>query len=441
MSSEANWDMLVVGGTVLTMEPGSEPIRNGAVAVADGRIAAVGPAEELLELAPSGEVLNAGNCIILPGLVNTHSHLAMTVLRGIADDLPLKQWLEEHIWPVEKEHINREVVRLGTELAAAEQLLAGVTTTTDMYFFGDEVCSVLADAGMRGVVAESLIGFPTPRCATSDEMFEKQRDLIETYRNHPLILPSVAAHSPYSVSAKDLVREAELAEEFGVPMQIHLSETSWEVEKLLSEKGVSPVAYLADLGVLSDRTVAAHCVHVSPEDIEILVEFETGVSHNPVSNLKLASGVAPVPAMIAAGVKVGLGTDGAASNNTLDLLRDMQLAALLHKGITGDPTVLPARAMLEMATSEGAKVLGLANRIGSLTEGREADIVCIKVDGPHTAPMYDPYSHLVFAARASDVRHVVIRGRIIVRNRALQTLDLDRIEAQAREFSETIRAN
>jgi 5-methylthioadenosine/S-adenosylhomocysteine deaminase len=213
------------------------------------------------------------------------------------------------------------------------------------------------------------------------------------------------------------------------------------VEKLLSEKGVSPVAYLADLGVLSDRTVAAHCVHVSPEDIEILVEFETGVSHNPVSNLKLASGVAPVPAMIAAGVKVGLGTDGAASNNTLDLLRDMQLAALLHKGITGNPTVLPARAMLEMATSEGAKVLGLANRIGSLTEGREADIVCIKVDGPHTAPMYDPYSHLVFAARASDVRHVVIRGRIIVRNRALQTLDLDRIEAQAREFSETIRAN
>lgn len=441
MSSEANWDMLVVGGTVLTMEPGSEPIRNGAVAVADGRIAAVGPAEELLELAPSGEVLNAGNCIILPGLVNTHSHLAMTVLRGIADDLPLKQWLEEHIWPVEKEHINREVVRLGTELAAAEQLLAGVTTTTDMYFFGDEVCSVLADAGMRGVVAESLIGFPTPRCATSDEMFEKQRDLIEAYRNHPLILPSVAAHSPYSVSAKDLVREAELAEEFGVPMQIHLSETSWEVEKLLSEKGVSPVAYLADLGVLSDRTVAAHCVHVSPEDIEILAEFETGVSHNPVSNLKLASGVAPVPAMVAAGVKVGLGTDGAASNNTLDLLRDMQLAALLHKGITGDPMVLPARAMLEMATSEGARVLGLADRIGSLTEGREADIVCIKVDGPHTAPMYDPYSHLVFAARASDVRHVVIRGRIIVRNRALQTLDLDRIEAQVREFSESVRSN
>ncbi len=441
MSSDANWDMLVVGGTVLTMEPGSEPIRNGAVAIADGRVAAVGPAEELLELAPSGEVLNAGNCVILPGLVNTHSHLAMTVLRGIADDLPLKQWLEEHIWPVEKEHITRDVVRLGTELAVAEQLLAGVTTTTDMYFFADEVCAVLAEAGMRGVIAESLIGFPTPRCATSDEMLEKQRELIEAYREHPLILPSVAAHSPYSVSAKDLVREAELAEEYGVPMQIHLSETSWEVEQLLSEKGVSPVAYLADLGVLSDRTVAAHCVHVSPEDIDLLAEFEAGVSHNPVSNLKLASGVAPVPAMVAAGVKVGLGTDGAASNNTLDLLRDMQIAALLHKGITGDPTVLPAKAMIEMATSEGARVLGLSDRIGRLTEGREADLVCIKVEGPHTAPMYDPYSHLVFAARAADVRHVVIRGRIVVRNRALQTLDLDRIEAQTREFSESVRSN
>ncbi|MDX2438732.1 MAG: amidohydrolase [Acidobacteriota bacterium] len=441
MSSDANWDMLVVGGTVLTMEPGSKPIRNGAVAIADGRVAAVGPAEELLELAPSGEVLNAGNCVILPGLVNTHSHLAMTVLRGIADDLPLKQWLEEHIWPFEKEHIKRDVVRLGTELAVAEQLLAGVTTTTDMYFFADEVCAVLAEAGMRGVIAESLIGFPTPRCATSDEMLEKQRELIEAYREHPLILPSVAAHSPYSVSAIDLVREAELAEEYGVPMQIHLSETSWEVEQLLSEKGVSPVAYLADLGVLSDRTVAAHCVHVSPEDIDLLAEFEAGVSHNPVSNLKLASGVSPVPAMVAAGVKVGLGTDGAASNNTLDLLRDMQIAALLHKGITGDPTVLPAKAMIEMATSEGARVLGLSDKIGRLTEGREADLICIKVEGPHTAPMYDPYSHLVFAARAADVRHVVIRGRIVVRNRELQTLDLDRIEAQTREFSESVRSN
>ena len=439
MSEAANWDMLVVGGTVLTMEEDSEPIKNGAVAVADGRIAAVGPAEELLEMAPAGDVLNAGNCLILPGLVNTHSHLAMTVFRGIADDLPLMEWLEAHIWPVEKEHMNRETVRLGTELAVAEQLLGGVTTTTDMYFFGDEVSTVLAEAGMRGVVAESLIGFPTPRCPTTDDMLAKQRDLLEAFSNHPLITPSVAAHAPYSVSAADLVAEAELAEEFEVPMQIHLAETAWEVEKLLDEKGLSPVAYLADLGVLSERTVAAHCVHVSPQDIELLAEFEAGVSHNPVSNLKLASGVSPVPALMGGGVKLGLGTDGTASNNTLDLLRDMQLAALLHKGVSGDPTVLAARTMLELATVRGAQVLGLADRIGMLAEGRDADIICVAVDGPHTAPMYDPFSHMVFAARAADVRHVMVRGSVVVRNRELQTLDQERIEAQAREFSETVR--
>jgi len=385
-------------------------------------------------------VLNAGNSIILPGLVNTHSHLAMTLLRGIADDIPLKEWLEQHIWPVESEHMDRETVRLGTELATAEQLLAGVTTTADMYFFGDEVSAVLAEAGMRGVVAESLIDIPTPRCATPEEMLEKQRELLETYSNHPLITPSVAAHSPYSVSAGNLVKEAELAEEYEVSMQIHLAETTWEVEKLLGDKGVSPVAYLADLGVLSERTVAAHCVHVSSEDIELLAEFEAGVSHNPVSNLKLASGVSPVPAMVAAGVKVGLGTDGAASNNTLDLLRDMQLAALLHKGLTGDPTVLPARTMLELVTINGARVLGLEN-IGTLAEGREADLICVAVDGPRTAPMYDPFSHLVFAARSSDVRHVMIRGQIVVRNHELQTMDRERIEAQAREFSENVRSS
>ena len=438
MGNEANWDMLVVGGTVLTMEPGTKPIKNGAVAVTDGRIAAVGPAEELLELDSSGDVLNAGNSLIMPGLVNTHSHLAMTLIRGIADDIPLMEWLEHHIWPAEKEHMNRETVRLGTELATAEQLLAGVTTTADMYFFGDEVASVIADAGMRGVISESLIDFATPRCSGPEEMLVKQRELLEAYKDHPLITPSVATHAPYTVCAANLVKEAELAEEFEVPMQIHLSETAWEVEKLLSEKGLSPVAYLADLGVLSDRTVAAHCVHVSPEDIEILADFEAGVSHNPVSNLKLASGISPVPALVAGGVKLGLGTDGTASNNSLDLLRDMQLAALLHKGIAGDPTVLPARTMLELATVGGAQVLGLDN-VGTLAEGQEADLVCIAVEGPHATPMYDPYSHLVFAARSADVRHVMVRGQVVVRNRELKTLDVERIEAQAREFSETIR--
>jgi 5-methylthioadenosine/S-adenosylhomocysteine deaminase len=433
--NEPNWDLLILGGTVLTMEPDAEPIVDGAVAVAGGRIAAVGPAEDLLEHAPTGEVVNAAGCIVMPGMVNTHAHLAMSLLRGLADDLPLVDWLEKHIWPAEKQHMNRATVRLGTELAVAEQLLAGITTTADMYFFGNEVAAVLADAGMRGVVAESLIDFATPRCQNPEEMMARQRELAEEYRDHPLITPSVAPHAPYSVCAANLVKEAELAEELEIPMQIHLSETRWEVEKLLDEKGRTPVAYLADLGVLSERTVAAHCVHVSPEDIELLAEFDVGVAHNPISNLKLASGVAPVAAMLDAGVKISIGTDGAASNNTLDLLRDMQLAALLHKGVSGDPTVLPARAMVEMVTIGGARVLGLDSEIGTLAEGKHADVVCLATEGPHATPVFDPFSHIVFAARASDVRHVMVGGRLLVGNRVLNTLDQERIEAEAAEFA------
>ena len=438
MTEPASWELLVLGGTILTMEPDRPPLEDGAVAIARGRIAAVGPAEDLVDQAPTGKVLDATDCLVLPGLVNTHCHMAMTVLRGIADDLPLKSWLEEHIWPAERSHMSRETVRVGTELAAAEQLLAGVTTVTDMYFFGDEVAAVLDRVGMRGVVSEPMIDFPTPRCATTDEMFARQQELVESYREHPLIRPSVAAHSAYSVSAPNLVREAELADDAGVPLQIHLSETRWEVEQLLESKGVSPVAYLADLGVLSERTVAAHCVHLSPEDVDILAEFEVGVSHNPASNLQLASGIAPVPAMLSRGLSVGLGTDGAASNNSLDLLRDLQLTSLLHKGTSGDPTVLPARRLLEMATTDGARVLGLGERIGTLAPGMEADLVCLSMAGPHATPVYDPLSHLAYAARSSDVRHVLVRGRLVVADRQLRTIDLEEVSRRAREIAGTI---
>jgi len=438
MSSIPTWDTIILGGTVLTLEPDERPIPNGAVAISGGTISAVGPAEDLLEQAPTGEVIDASGCIVMPGLVNTHSHLPMTLLRGLADDLPLKEWLEEHIWPAEREHMNAETIRVGTQLAAAEQLLAGVTTTTDMYFFDDVIGDTLAEIGMRAVVAESVIDFATPRCATPDEMIEKQRELIEKFRDHPLITPAVAPHAPYTVCAANLAREAELADDMEVPLHIHLSETRWEVEKLLEEKGKSPVAYLADLGVLSERTVAAHCVHVSPQDLEILAELEVAVSHNPASNLKLGSGVAPVPAMLAAGIKVGIGTDGPASNNTLDLLRDTQLAALLHKGTSGQPTVIPAAQAIAMATIGGARVLGLDDRIGTLAEGKEADIVCIDLRGPHATPVYDPVSHLAYAARAADVRHVLVRGRVLVRNRKLETLDIESVQAKALEITARI---
>jgi 5-methylthioadenosine/S-adenosylhomocysteine deaminase len=270
-------------------------------------------------------------------------------------------------------------------------------------------------------------------------MIAKQLDLIERYRYSRLITPSVAAHAPYSVSAANLVREAELAEEHGVPLQLHLAETRWEIDEILARKGVSPVRYLADLGVLSERMVAAHCVHLSEEDIELLAEFEVGVAHNPASNLKLGSGVAPIPRLLARGVKVGFGTDGAASNNTLDLLRDAQLAAFVHKGVSGDPRVLPARTLLEMLTVGGARVLGLDERIGTLSPGKEADLICVDVTGVHATPYYDPYSHLICAARSSDVRHVMIGGRTVVRDRQLETLDLAHVQGQVREVAKRIR--
>jgi 5-methylthioadenosine/S-adenosylhomocysteine deaminase len=438
MHSNQSWDLLILGRMVLTMDDGVEPIKGGAVAVADGKIVEIGPASSLLEKAPTCEVLDAGNCLVMPGLVNTHSHLAMSLLRGLADDLPLKTWLEEHIWPAEGKFMDRETVALGTRLAVAEQLLGGITTTTDMYFFADAVCEVLAEAGMRGVIAESLIDASTPRCATPEEMAAKQRELCEAWSNHPLITPSIAAHAPYTVCAANLVKEAELADEFGVPLQIHLSETRWEVETSIESKGASPVAYLEDLGFLSEQVVAAHCVHLDQRDIEILAENRVGVSHNPVSNLKLASGIAPVPAMLEAGVRLGLGTDGAASNNTLDLLRDLQIAALLHKSISGDPTTLPAPAVLSAATRGGAGILGLGDRVGVLKPGMEADIACFALDHAHSTPIYDPWSHMVFAARASDARHVVVRGKVVVRDQKLTTMDLDEIHSKSAEVAAKI---
>ncbi|HNX50034.1 MAG TPA: amidohydrolase [Thermoanaerobaculaceae bacterium] len=431
-------DLIITGGTVLTMTPDSQPLRDGAVAVRDGRIVAVAPATELIDLAPTTTLLDAGGGLILPGFVNTHTHLAMTLLRGYADDYVLQEWLSQHIWPAEKTLMHPDTVALGTRLAIAESIRAGVTCVCDMYFFSQSIAGELASAGLRAVVPESLIDFPTPSSPTPDDALHLARDLMERYRDHPLIRPAIAPHAPYSVSAANLVKAAELADEFGVPFITHLAETRAEVDGILRDKGVSPVAYLADLGILSERTVAAHCVHVSPEDIDLLAELEVGVASNPVSNLKLASGVAPVPQMLAAGIKVGFGTDGAASNNTLDLLRDAQIVALLYKGVTGDPTCMPARQVVELLTIGGARVLGLDDRIGTLEPGKDADIICLGVDGPHATPLHDPYSHVAYAARAADVTHVLVRGRVVMQGRQLVTLDEADTLAQARRAAAAI---
>jgi 5-methylthioadenosine/S-adenosylhomocysteine deaminase len=432
-------DLIISGGTVLPMAPGSQPIEDGAVAVKGGEIVAVGAAADLLEQASGAEVLDAGGGLIIPGLVNAHTHLGMTVLRGYADDLPLKEWLEERIWPVERELMSAEVVSLGTRWAAVECLLAGVTCVCDMYFHVHDVVAACREAGLRAVVSESMIDFPTPACPTPDDALRQQRALLDELGEGGLVVPAVAAHAPYSVSAANLAREAELAEEYAAPLVIHLAETRWEVDTILAEKGTTPVAYLADLGILSERTVAAHCVHVSPADIEILAEFEVGVASNPVSNLKLASGVAPLPQMLDAGLKVGLGTDGVASNNTLDLLRDAQLAALLYKGLSGDPTCLPARTLVDLVTLGGARVLGLSDRIGSLEPGKRADVVCVAVDAAHAVPLFDPFAHLAYAARAGDVRHVVVDGHVAVRDGSVTTLNEDALRREVRALARRLR--
>ena len=432
-------DLFISGGTVLTMTPESEPLPDGAVVVTSGEIVEVGSAAELVGKYRPARGLDAGGGLILPGFVNTHTHLAMTLLRGLADDLPLMEWLEKHIWPTERVLMNAEMVVLGTRLAAAESLQAGVTCVCDMYFHAERVIETVVAAGLRAVVPEAMIDFATPSCPTPEDALAVQRELLERYRSHPLVVPAVAPHSPYTVSAAHLAREAELAEEFGAPLIIHLAETRWEAEKIKSEKGVSPVAYLADLGILSERTVAAHCVHVTEEDLRVLAELEVGVASNPVSNLKLSSGVAPVPQMLELGIKVGFGTDGAASNNTLDLLRDAQLASLLYKGLTGDPTRMQARTIVEMLTIGGAKVLGLSDRIGTLEAGKRADVVCFALDHPRTVPVYDPYSHLAYAARSADVRHVVVDGRVVVQDRALINTDVDSLLDEVREAAARAR--
>jgi 5-methylthioadenosine/S-adenosylhomocysteine deaminase len=432
-------DLIIKGGTVLTMAPGREPIVDGAVALRGGAIVDVGEAAAVAGRYQATDTLDAGGGLILPGFVNTHTHLAMTLLRGLADDLPLRDWLENHIWPTERALMTAETVTLGTRLAVAESLQAGVTCVCDMYFHAERVIEAVVGAGLRAVIPEAMIDFPTPSCPSPEDALVKQRELWERYHDHPLIAPAVAPHSPYSVSAANLVKEAELAEELGVALIIHVAETRWEAEKIKTDKGVSPVAYLADLGILSDRTVAAHCVHVSEEDLGLLAEFDVGVASNPVSNLKLSSGVAPVPQMLAMGIKVGFGTDGAASNNTLDLLRDAQVACLLYKGISGDPTCMPARTVAEMLTIGGARVLGLADRIGTLEVGKRGDVICLAVDRPRAVPTFDPYSHLAYAARSSDVCHVVIEGRTLVRDRALANTDVDALLAEVREATERVR--
>jgi len=432
-------DFLLKAKYVLTMEGDGAPLLDGAVAVRHDRIVDVGPAGQLEKIYVAGAEIDTGTSILMPGLVNTHTHAAMVYFRGLADDLPLKEWLEGHIWPAEGRWLSDEFVRDATELACAEMVLAGVTMFNDMYFFGQASGESARKIGIRAVLGAGILDFPSVAARGPDEYISKAEDLIERFGDDPLVTPCVAPHAPYTCGPDTYRKAVALAERYDVPLHTHMAETRWEVEETGRRYGMSPVEYLHSTGALSPRLIAAHCVWLEDRDIELLAASGASVAHCPESNLKLSSGVAPVVKMMEAGIRVSIGTDGAASNNDLDVLGEISTAARLHKAMTGDPTAIDARTAVAMATRYGAEALGMGDRLGRLARGFMADMTVVSLDNFHLVPVYDVYSHLVYSAKSSDVSVVMINGRLVVQDGRLVTGSREDILARARSWAERIR--
>jgi len=429
-------DMIVKNGTVVTMDDACTVIEDGFVAVSGDTISALG--KEFLMPVPEGaRVVDAQGGIIMPGLVNTHTHVSMTCFRGLADDLPLMDWLHHHIFPAES-RLDYSMVLAGAKLGCAEMLLSGSTCFCDMYLFEDAVASAAKEAKIRAVCGEVLYDFPSPNYGPVEKGFEYTRALAEKWKDDPLVSVAVEPHSPYLCAPELLIRAASISEEYDLPMVIHVSETEDEVEEIKKRYGKTPVAHMADIGVLSSRVLACHCVAINEKDIDLLAENRVNVSHNPESNMKLGAGIAPVPLMLSAGVRVVLGTDGPASNNDLDLFCEMDTAAKLGKVGTLDPTAMDARTVLGMATREGARALGLGSVCGTIEAGKKADIIIIDTRKPHLTPMYDPFSHLVYAVRGSDVDTVIVNGEIVVEHRKILSIDLESLKAGINEMAKRV---
>lgn len=429
-------NLLIENACILTMDGKNTRFEKGFLGVKGTKIAAIGSMESLGNL-EAEEKIDARGAILMPGLINAHTHISMTLFRGIADDLPLMTWLQDHIFPAEAK-LNGAYAALGAELACLEMIASGTTGFCDMYLFTDHIAEVVGKAGMRALLGEAFYNFPSPCYGPIEEGFKFVENLSDQYQNHPRIDIGIAPHSPYLCAPELLQKAFEMARSRNLVLNIHLSETKSEVEQLLQQTGKTPAAFLADLGVLSPKTLAAHCVVMDEEDIRLVAESGTSIAHNAQSNMKLASGIAPVPDFLEAGIPVGLGTDGAASNNTLNMFSEMKTAALLHKVARLDPTLLPANEVLRMATIGGARCLGIADKTGSLEIGKEADCILIETRAPHMTPMYNPESHVVYAAEGSDVSHVLVAGKILYRNREFTGLDAERICARVRETVDKI---
>ncbi|GBE06004.1 MAG TPA: S-adenosylhomocysteine deaminase [Nitrospirae bacterium] len=432
-------DYIIKSDHLLTMEGDLSVIKDGAVAVAGKDIVDAGTFNEISKKYSSENTIGGKGKVVFPGLINTHTHAAMVYFRGLADDLPLKEWLEGHIWPAEGKWLSSEFVSDALELACLEMLKAGVTTYSDMYFYEDAAARVTKKMGMKAVLGVGVLDFPTRFAQTADEYISKAEGFINDWKNDEMIIPCIAPHATYTCGTDAYKKANAVSEKHNVPIHTHAAETRWEVEEIRKRHNKTPVEYLNSIGVLSERMHAAHCVWLTDEEIDILAKTKTGVSHCIESNLKLASGVAPLSKMLKAGVRVSFGTDGAASNNDLNILSEMSTAAKIHKAVSDDPTVLDSRTSLLMATKWGAEVLMLGSRTGTIKPGKRADLVIADMEKPHLTPMYNVYSHISYAMRASDIETVMVDGRIVVDNGRLITADEEEILSKARNWQEKIK--
>jgi 5-methylthioadenosine/S-adenosylhomocysteine deaminase len=430
--------MVVLGGTVVTMDAERRVIEDGGIAVRDGRIVAVGPRAEIEQKYYGRQRLNAAGRFIIPGLINGHTHVPMVLFRGLADDLDLQEWLTKYIFPAEARNVTEDFVRVGARLGLAEMIRGGTTTYCDMYYFEDAIADETAKAGVRGVLGETLIDFPVADNKTHAEGMAYTERFVKKWKGHELIVPAIAPHAPYTVSEEHLKAVRAFSDRTGAPIVTHISETKREVDDSIKARNASPVKYLERIGFLNERVIAAHVVWPVEDELGILKRRGVGVVHNPQSNMKLASGIAPVPRMLSEGLSVGLGTDGAASNNDLNMWEEMDTVAKLHKAFTGDPKVISAQQAFELATIRGAEALHLQKEIGSLEPGKRADLVIVQRDALNQIPLYNIYSDLVYATKASDVETVIINGRVVMRNRRLLTLNEREIKASARLYREQI---
>ncbi|MGQ9812378.1 MAG: amidohydrolase [Dissulfurimicrobium sp.] len=412
---------IVVTGEILVTDPFSPPVKDGAVAIRDGKIIALGPKNEIEAVYSAAKKIDRPSGLLAPGLINTHTHAAMTIFRGLADDLPLKTWLEKHIFPKEA-RLTREIIALGTELACAEMIRCGTTGFVDMYLFEDTVASVVDSTGLRAWLGEGIFDFPSPAFLSGMDAIKETERLISKWHGHTRINITVDPHTPYTCSPDLLVKARELADRYGAMTVIHLAETDWEMHEIQTRFGASPICHLDRLGLLNERLLAVHCVALDKDDIKLLAKKRVRVVHCPESNLKLASGVAPVAKMIEEGVIVALGTDGAASNNDLDLMSEMDTAAKLQKGVRKDPTVIPASQALAMSTTWAAKALH-RDDLGSLKTGMQADVIVIDLNQVHLRPCYNPVSHIVYVAKSGDVQDVIASGKVLMEDRKLITID------------------